>query len=443
MFDREVETRSPSDQAQRDAALFRNQVAYLFERSPFYRRKLKAAGFSDADSAGDLGNIADLPFTDKSEIRESQKNAPPFGDNLTADPNRLRRVFSTSGTSGTPTYIALTPNDIDVWATNTARSYTASGFKPGQRLVVAFNAGPFVAGAAYYGFDKLGATVIPVGLGNTERLIDAVRNLGAGNAGLSCTPSYALHLIDWCRERDIDTKRLGVKNISMAGEPGGGDPLIRERIESAFNCVAREAMGIGDISTSVWGECKHEGGMHFSARDNTYAELVDPETRQPVPWDDGVAGEIVYTSLAREAMPMLRLASRDHVVVNTRPCPCGRTTPRIRCIGRTDDMLIVRGVNLFPTAVGEVLDEFVPEVGGMFRILPRKKGVSQAPPLPISVELGADVAAPPGDLAGRIKSAIRARLLVTTEITLVPYNSLPREEYKTRLVDFSFCDGDG
>ena len=234
-----------------------------------------------------------------------------------------------------------------------------------------------------------------------------------------------------------------MKNISMAGEPGGGDPLIRERIESAFHCTAREAMGIGDISTSIWGECGHEGGMHFSARDNTCVELVDPETRLPVPWDDGATGELVYTSLVREAMPMLRLASRDHVVVNSRPCACGRTTARIRCIGRTDDMLIVRGVNLFPTAVGEVLDEFVPEVGGMFRILPRKKGVSQAPPLPISAELGADVPAAPDDLAGRIKSAIRSRLLVTTEITLVPYNSLPREEYKTRLVDFSFADGDG
>jgi phenylacetate-CoA ligase len=437
MFDPEVEGRSPDEQFKIDDVTYRRQIAYLFAKSPFYARKLKEAGFKDADSVGGLDRISELPATDKAEIRDSQTQAPPFGEHLAADPMSIMRIFSTSGTTGKPTYIAVTPNDIDRWATNTARSYYASGFRPGQRLVVTFNAGPFVAGGAYFGFDKLGATVIPIGLGNTERLVSALQNLGAGNAGLSSTPSYALHLIDWCANHGVDTKSLGLKNLSVAGEPGGGDPQIRERVESAFDCVMREAMGIGDISTSIWGECEHGGGMHFSARGNTFVELVDPETRAPVPWEDGARGELVYTALEREAMPLLRLNSRDHVVVNAQPCPCGRTTARIRCIGRTDDMLIVRGVNLFPTAVGALLKEFLPDVGGAFRIVPKKRGVSQSPPLPVTVELGPDVPAPPDGLADRIAAAIRSRLVVTTEVSLVPYGTLPREEYKAKLVDYS------
>jgi len=437
MFDQAVETRSLEEQESRDDVLFRKQVKYLMEKSGFYRRKLGQTGFNNVESIGGLENISNLPFTEKWEIRESQKNFPPFGDNLAADPMKLQRVFSTSGTSGTPTFIALTPNDIDVWATNTARSYIASGFHPGQRLVVTFNAGPFVAGAAYFGFDKLGATVIPVGMGNTEKLVSALQNLGGGDAGLSCTPSFALHLIDWCQERGINTHKLGVRNISVAGEPGGSDPLIREKVESAFDCRLREAMGTGDISTSIWGECEHADGMHFSARDNTYVELIDPQTGQDVPWEDGATGELVYTSLVREAMPMLRLRSRDHVVVSAKPCPCGRTSHRVRCIGRTDDMLIVRGVNVFPTAVGDVLGDFSETISGMFRISPKKLGVSQDPPLPIMVELRAGIETPPEGLAEAIRTAIRSRLIFTSEIKFVPFGTIPREEYKTKLVDMS------
>ena len=234
-------------------------------------------------------------------------------------------------------------------------------------------------------------TVIPVGIGNTERLIKALQILGGGNAALSCTPSYALYLIDWCNDRDIDPHTLGVKNISTAGEPGGGDMAIRSRVEGAFGCILRECMGIGDISTSIWGECEHGAGMHFSARDDTYVELICRSllTQEQIPWGKwGARRNCHYTSLVREAMPMLRLRSRDHVVVNARPCSCGRTSQRIRCIGRTDDMLIVRGVNLFPTAVRDVLREFETYVGGQFRIAPKKLGVAQDPPLPLRVELG-------------------------------------------------------
>jgi phenylacetate-CoA ligase len=295
-----------------------------------------------------------------------------------------------------------------------------------------------VAGAVYYGFDKIGCTVIPVGTGNTERMVTAIQRLGA--TGISCTPSYGLYLIDWCLEHGIDTRSLGLTNMITAGEPGGGDPLIRSKIEEAFGCQVRESMGIGDISLSAWAEDSDGNGMHFMARDAVHVELIDPADGQPIPWEDGAEGELVYTALKREAMPLLRFRSRDHVVVNMKPNPTGRTGPRIRCIGRTDDMLIVRGVNLFPSAIREILNGFTPEVSGLFLIRPREQGVLQSPPLPVSVELGPGVTAPPG-LAERIKMEIRERLLITAEISLVPHGTVPRETYKSKLVDYSDASG--
>jgi len=408
-------------------------------RSAFYRAKLNEAGFYTDRDIGELDDIAQLPFTEKDELRASQANFPPFGSHLAADPQDLRRVFSTSGTTGVPCYLGLTENDLEMYATNVARGYSAAGFKPGQRVVVGFNAGPFVAGAVYYGFDKIGCNVIPVGTGNTERMVTAIQKLGA--TGVSCTPSYGLYLIDWCREKGIDTRKLGLQNMITAGEPGGGDPLIRKTITEAFGCTLRESMGIGDISLSVWAEDAAEDGMNLMARGFVHIELIDPVSGKPIPWEDGAQGELVYTALRRESMPLLRFRSRDHVVVNMKPNPTGRTGPRIRCIGRTDDMLIVRGVNLFPTAVRNVLESFQGQVSGLFSIRPTMKAVSQNPPLPIVVEVAAGSPANNAELKSAIEAQIKERLLVSSRVTLVENNTLPRETYKSKLVDYSEAVG--
>ncbi len=434
-YDKEIETRPTAEQYAIDRDVYRRQIEYLFANSAFYQRKLREAGFEDAAAVGGLDDIAALPFTEKDELRKTQADAPPFGDHLAAPSESLRRVFSTSGTTGVPCYLGLTETDIETYATNVARGYTAAGFSRGQRIAVGFNAGPFVAGAVYYGFDKIGCTVIPVGTGNTERLVSAIRNLKA--TGVSCTPSYGLYLIDWCLEHGIDTRSLGLTNMITAGEPGGGDPLIRGRIEDAFGCKVRESMGIGDISLSAWAEDDDGNGMHFMARGAVHVELIDPASGDPISWADGAEGELVYTALKREAMPLLRFRSRDHVVVNMRENPTGRTGPRIRCVGRTDDMLIVRGVNLFPSAIRSLLKEFAPDVSGMLQVRPKERGVLQTPPLPVVVELGEGMAKAPPGLAERIKQEIRSRLLVTTDIHLAPYGTLPRETYKSKLIDYS------
>lgn len=438
IYDKEIETRPLDQQFDLDRESYRRQVAHLFDNSTFYQKKLHDAGFENADAVGDLTDINSLPFTEKDELRQTQASAPPFGEHLSCEPEKLRRIFSTSGTTGVPCYLGLTSNDIDMYATNVARGYSAAGFSKGQRIVVGFNAGPFVAGAVYYGFDKIGCTVIPVGTGNTERLATAIQKLGA--TGISCTPSYGLYLIDWCQEHGIDTRSLGLTNMITAGEPGGGDPLIRGRIEEAFGCKVRESMGIGDISLSVWAEDDDGNGMHFMARDFVHVELIEPASGEPIEWTDGAEGELVYTALKREAMPLLRFRSRDHVVVSMQPNPTGRTGPRIRCIGRTDDMLIVRGVNLFPSAIRSILKEFTPDVSGMLQIRPKEHGVLQTPPLPVVVELGEGASDPDGNLKRQLEAEIRARLLVTTDIDIVPYGTIPRETYKTKLIDYTDAD---
>lgn len=434
IYDPDVETRAPEEQYRMDREQYRKQVEYLFASSSFYREKLTAAGFRNAADVGPLERIDQLPFTEKDDLRRTQAEHPPFGAHVAADPKNIVRVYSTSGTTGVPCYIGLTPHDLDMYATNVARGYTAAGFRKHQRVAVGFNAGPFVAGAVYYGFDKIGCNVIPIGTGNTERLVSAIQHLGA--TGTSCTPSYGLYMIDWCRERGIDTRKLGLKNMITAAEPGGGDPMIRERIETAFGCMLRESMGIGDISLSVWAEDEDGNGMNLSAKGFVHVELIDPASGRPIPWEDGAQGELVYTALQRESMPLLRFRSRDHVVVNMKPNPTGRTGPRIRCVGRTDDMLIVRGVNLYPTAIRGILRDFVPHVGEAFRIRPRAAGVSQTPPLPLIVELNAGVEAEPPGLREKITAEIKTRLLVQVDLQLVPNGTLPRDTYKTKLVEF-------
>ena len=220
----------------------------------------------------------------------------------------------------------------------------------------------------------------------------------------------------------------------MAGEPGGGEPAFRARLEDGWGARVTEAMGVGDIGVSLWGECEEQDGMHMGARGFVHAELIDPETGDPLEMDDRSTGELVLTHLQHRAAPLLRFRTRDHVQVRTSACACGRTSPRLRCIGRTDDMLIVRGVNVFPAAVREVVGGFAPEVSGQILVKPLAPGPKQDPPLPVSVELAPGATAN-RTLADAIRERLREVLVVQTSVELVPWPSLKRSEYKSRLVE--------
>jgi phenylacetate-CoA ligase len=289
-----------------------------------------------------------------------------------------------------------------------------------------------VAGAALASFDLIGLCHIPVGTGNTERLVRAIEQLRPEAVVL--TPSYAAYVVEWASERGFDLRGSSVERVLVAGEPGGGEPALRARLEEGWGARVTEAMGIGDIGISLWGECEEQDGMHLGARGFVHAELIDPATGESIPLEDGASGELVLTHLRHQAAPLLRFRTRDHVHVRTSPCPCGRTSPRVRCLGRTDEMLIVRGVNVFPAAVRDVVGSFAPRVSGHIRLKPETVGVKQEPPLPVAVEL-AEGAEPDADLAETIRERIRAVLVVQTRVELVPWGSLERSEYKSELVE--------
>ncbi len=428
----EVETRPWEAQLAIDDASYRTQLAYIFERSAFYRGKLAAAGLDSDRAAGGLADIAQLPLTDKRDIKATCTNDNPIGTHLCATPSEIVRIYSTSGTTGTPSYIPLTAGDLDNWVTGSARSYAASGIAAGQRIVSTYNAGPFVAGAALAAFERIGLCHIPVGSGNTERLMRAIEVLRPEAAVL--TPSYAAHLVEWAAERNFDLRGSSVERLLVAGEPGGGEPAFRAKLEESWGAKVTEAMGIGDIGASLWGECEQQDGMHLGARGFVHAELIEPDSGVALEMDDGATGELVLTHLQHRAAPLLRFRTRDHVQVRTSPCKCGRTSPRVRCIGRTDDMLIVRGVNVFPSAVREVVSAFAPKVSGHILVKPQAAGVKQEPPLPVSVELARDATADAA-LAESIRDRLRNVLVVQTRVDLVPWGSLERSEYKSRLVE--------
>jgi phenylacetate-CoA ligase len=217
MLDPQVEARSWDEQLALDDVAYRAQLAYLLERSPFYRDKLER---SSADDAGGLAEIAGLPLTEKPELKATATEENPVGAHLCVDPSEIVRIYSTSGTTGTPSYIPLTKRDLDDWVTGSARSYAASGISAGQRIVSTYNAGPFVAGAALASFDLIGLCHVPVGTGNTERLVRAIELLRPEAAVL--TPSYAAYLLEWTSGRGFDLRSSSVERVLVAGEPGGG-----------------------------------------------------------------------------------------------------------------------------------------------------------------------------------------------------------------------------
>jgi phenylacetate-CoA ligase len=328
--------------------------------------------------------------------------------------------------------VPLTADDLENWVVASARSYAASGITAGQRIVSTYNAGPFVAGAALAAFERIGLCHIPVGIGNTERLMGAVELLKPDAVVL--TPSYAAYLVEWAAERDVHLRESSVERVLVAGEPGGGEAAFRAKLEAGWGAKVTEVMGIGDIGVSLWGECEEQEGMHLGARGFVHAELIEPGSGESVAIEDGAAGELVLTHLRHRAAPLLRFRTRDHVIVRAGPCRCGRTGPRVRCIGRTDDMLIVRGVNVFPSAIREVVGGFAPDVSGYILVTPEAPGVKQEPPLPLLVELS------PGSrgddsLAEAIRERLRNVLVVQTRVELVPSGTLQRSEYKSILVE--------
>ena len=404
------------------------QRAYLEVRSPFYRELWLGVAPPER-----LDDFARLPFTTKIMLRESQVVSPPFGDYLAAPSERVARLHRTSGTTGRAMNIALSASDAVQTAEIGARSHRASGLRPHHRVVHCLNYQMWMGGFTdHASLEAAGATVIPFGIGGTELLVRTIQEVGV--TAIHCTPSYPAVLERVIAEKfpNLLPRDLGLKLALFGGEAGLDDPAFRARLESVWGFAARNAnYGVSDVFSNFASQCEYETDLHFLGSDVLYAELIEPESGEPLDWSDGVTGELVLTHLDRECQPLVRFRTSDILTVTaTEPCACGRTGPRFRVVGRSDDMVVVRGINVFPNAVGLALGGF-PELSGEYRIRLRGKGPYDR--LPVEAELAEGQATTP-ELREAVSAAINAGIRASAEVHLVAPLSLPRSEGKTRRV---------
>jgi phenylacetate-CoA ligase len=431
-WDPQLETMPWADVERMQLEKLRRQLEYLAARSPFYARKLGEAGFAPRDLRS-LDDLSRLPFTTKEELRESQIAAPPLGDYAAAALEDVIRIHSSSGTTGRPSYVGVTAHDRDVWTEVVSRVYYCEGVRRDDVVIHGFGLGFFVGGLPLKdAFENIGAAFIPIGTGASDRLVTSIRDLGG--TVLTCTPSYATYLAEYVRDRfGLEPSELGLERVLLGAEPGGAIPAVRQRIADEFGAFVAESLGNADLIPTYAANCEHLTGNHFLAPDVMLLEVVDPETGEPLELEDGVEGELVATHLDRECVPLVRFRVRDRVRVGVSPCACGRTAPRYTCVGRTDDMLIVAGVNVWPSAIKDVVTSLHPRTTGSLQIVLEEPPPTVEPPLRVQVEYGPEATDLPA-LKRELEDELRAKLVVKAEVELLPPETLPRFEMKAQLL---------
>jgi phenylacetate-CoA ligase len=423
--------------AERDAlilAKLRGQVTWAWEKSPFYRRKWEAAGVSPA-TLRSLGDLARFPVVRKDELRAAQAANPPFGDYLCIAPHEVAHVHGTSGTTGRPTVFGIGRDDWARIAEAHARILWGAGLRPHDTILIASFFSLYMGSwGALIGAERLGATVFPFGAGAAGQTLMAVqwaRELRP--SAFYGTPSYAIHFAETARREGIEPKDLGIRLLLFSGEPGAGIPSTKRLIEETFAGACIDMGSMAEMSPWMTnGECRHRTGMHLW-QDIVYTQVCDPRTFEPVPY--GSEGTPVYTHLERTSQPMIRLLSGDLARWTDTPCPCGRTYPRLPdgLYGRIDDMFIVRGENIYPGAIEDVLRS-IDGFGGEFRVIVSRREAMDE--LLVRAEYAASHAAPERRhaLEALMRERLRARLGVHPKIELVPEGELPRTEFKARRV---------
>ncbi|MEE8449788.1 MAG: phenylacetate--CoA ligase family protein [Thermodesulfobacteriota bacterium] len=429
---KEIETMSRDKLKELQEKKFLKQLRYNLTNSLFYQEKFKQAGLELGDIKS-LDDLAKIPFTSKDELRKSQEEVPPLGKHAACSMDKIIRIHSSSGTTGTPSYVGITRRDREMWTDIVARVHWSEGVRPNSRVIHGFGLSFFVGGLPIKdAIEEIGATFIPIGTGASDRLITTIKRVDADV--LFCTPSYCLYLAEYARNRmKQDPRELGIKLICTGAEPGGGIPGVRKRMEEEWNCDVRESVGNADAAPTFFAECYYKTGNHEVAPDYVLTELIDPDSGEVLEWADDVEGEAVYTLIERECVPLLRFRTRDRFKVWTSACECGRTGYRVRCIGRTDDMLIVLGVNVFPSAIKDVVSNMRPNLTGDIQIVLDKPPPKVDPPLKVQVEYSSQVK----DLDALKKKAeavLRDKLVAPIQLELVPEGTLPRFEMKAKLI---------
>ena len=438
-WNRELETMAWAEVQRWQAAQIEGVLPGLRARSKMYAELLSA--LPAAVAVPDFAALTELPVTLKEHVREAQDAATddaPLGRNQAASMRDIVQTLSSSGTTGKPLYYGLTRADADVFADAIANTWFTGGVRPDD--VVAHLVGlPMVAGGLPYadGFRRIGASLCWLGGFPTERILREMRRLRCTT--LLATTSFGLYLAE---QWDAVGQETGIASrlskVLCGGEPGMNQPEIRARMTEGLRLQhLRDCMGLGDVISAMWCECEAQDGMHFNAQKYVAVELINPETGEQIPWREGATGELVYTTFAREATPMLRYRSRDHAQVVGTGCRCGRTSPRIRCIGRTDDMLIYKGMNVFPTALRDLIaTEFAGQVEPTLRVWKeRREQVRFDQPIEVDVEAAAGMLPAQFEtLALAIEAHVREQLQVRVRVQVLAFGSLPRSAYKNSLL---------
>ena len=416
-----------------DKYLLANQLRYVTANNPFYQEKFKNAGFNAAPS---IDSFFDLPFTTKREILDEQKANPPYGRLTTGNDLRsLRRVHVTSGSTGKPLFIILSENDVAETIDAGGRAFRCAGLTPDDTVIHCLNYCLWAGGLTdHLNLEATGAAVIPFGVGNTINLIRTIRDLHP--TAISCTPSY-LSRLEYVLEKEFNMKpiELGLKKAFLGGEGGVQDVKVRSKIETTWNIRAIDAnYGMADVLSIFGSECDAREGLHFHGQGILHFELIDPEKTAKLPLEDGQTGEMVLTHLKREAQPLVRYRTGDIVrIVSTKKCKCGRSSFKFLVIGRADDMIVVRGINVFPSAVGNLLNARADWFSGEYQIVLDTPPPYERPLLRIELSskyLTADT----DELSKYIINKCHTELHFTPRIELLSFGEFPRSEGKTKRV---------
>ncbi|GGM59858.1 phenylacetate-CoA ligase/benzoylacetate-CoA ligase [Halarchaeum rubridurum] len=434
----EIEVQPWDDVLAEHERLLPKQFDYLVEHSDYYRRRFDEWGVDPGDVTS-FEDLRELPFMTKQDERDCQEvqtAAKPLGKHQTAPKSALNRTISSSGTTGKPTYFGLTAQDRRDWNEVQTRAFYTAGVRPEDTVLFGAGQTMVTGGTPYFeSLTKLGANVVPAGGESTERLLSVGKDINADV--LWTTTSHIRYLGENAEDVcGVAPEDLSMHKVIGGAGPGIANPEIRQEFYDTWDAsLVREGMGLGDILGCMWAECEEEDGMHFHAQGHVHVELIDPETGEARPFEDGAEGELVYTHLRREATPLVRFRSGDYAKVTGTECACGRTAPKMQCIGRADDMLIYKGMNVFPSAVRDVVSE-VEGAAPRIRVLtPDADKVHFEDPIEIEIAREAGTDRADDAIIEDVVSEVRGQLKVRVDPTIVDVEDLPPSEYKTDLIE--------
>lgn len=425
IFQPEIECASADEIMAIQLENLKDTVKRCYEKVPHYTKKFDELGIKPEDIK-ELSDIEKLPFTVKNDLRDNY----PY--DLFAVPMReVVRVHASSGTTGKPIVVGYTKKDLDVWSDLIARLACAAGATPDDIVQIAFGYGLFTGGfGLHYGMEKLGATVVPISSGNSERQINIMRDFGS--TVLVSTPSYALYLYEYMKKMGVTPEDIKLKIGMFGGE--GCTAEMAEEIHKMFGITVTENYGLSEVmGPGVAGECEHNCGMHIN-EDSFIMEIIDPATGKVLP--EGSEGELVITSIRKEAFPIIRYRTRDITSITSGKCACGRTSRRMsRIKGRTDDMMVIRGVNVFPSQIESVLVQ-IKEIGPHYEIIVSKNGYMDELEIlvePNDVQL-LEIYSELENLQNKIRKSLRTVLQIDAKVRLVEPETLKRFEGKASRV---------